>query len=83
MCIQDQVVNVMCQRCTFCEASLPSGGLAEDGGAANTQHNSLGVTEYSGDLVAAWKRRQMTAIRIGGLLQQHQSYSSVEQLFVL
>lgn len=38
----------------FCEASFPPRGLAEDGGTADAQHNSLSVTEHRGDLVAAW-----------------------------
>lgn len=38
---------------TFCEASFPSRRLAEDCGTADTQHDSLSVTEHRGDLVAA------------------------------
>lgn len=40
---------------TFRKASFPTRRLAEDRGAADTQHHSLSVTEHGRDLVTTWK----------------------------
>ena len=38
---------------TFCEPGPPSRGLAQDGAAADAEHDRLRVTEDGGDLVTA------------------------------
>lgn len=54
------------ERTAFCETGFPSCGLTENCGAADAQHNSLSVTEHSGDFVATWAFN-IHKIRVGTL----------------